>query len=118
MTTKSKQRGGIRPGAGRPRGTGSAVGLAAAKLEKEQALAGLRQLEWHKRRHELTEVAAVTHGIEDATAEARSALLALPDRISEQLAAESDPHRVHVLLTEQLEQVLTELAHRLLAGGK
>jgi hypothetical protein len=105
--------GGRRRGAGRPKGSGSVSGLAAARLEKERALAGLRQLELGKRRGELAEVAAVTRGIEDATAEARNALLSLPDRISEQLAVEADPHRVHVLLTEHLEQVLSDLAHRL-----
>jgi hypothetical protein len=112
MKAKSK-RGGIRPGAGRPRGSGSATGLALAKLEKEQALAGLRTLELRKRNGELVEAAAVARGITDASAEARSAILSLPDRISEQLAAEADPHRVHVLLTEQLEQTLQDLARRL-----
>ena len=106
--------GGKREGAGRPQGARShAGGLARARLEKERALAGLRTLEWHRRRGELVEVDRVRSGMTSLGAAVREALQRLPDRLADELAAETNAHRVHSRLTVEIDQILANLVDEL-----
>jgi hypothetical protein len=53
----------------------------------------------------------------DTARKTRDALLAVPDRIAALLAAETDPARVHAVLSNELKQALHGIADRYSAGA-
>lgn len=59
---------------------------------------------------ELVSAAKVRTWLFNRVRGARDSLMALPDRLSEILAAETDPRRVYALLAEELQAVCSELA--------
>lgn len=73
------------------------------------------------RRRELVEREPVRRAFRHAAITARDAVLAVPDRVSAVLAAESDPDALHARLTEELRAALERLAddrHQLAAEAE
>jgi hypothetical protein len=74
--------------------------LAGAELAKVNA--ELAELELRVRRRELIEVAPVRQRAFDVYRAARDRILAIPDRVSAQIAADKDPGQVRKLLLAEL----------------
>lgn len=83
--------------------------LAKAKLKRETFQAHTAELEYKKAAGELVSAAEVAKQWEGIAANVRRRLLVLPDRLSPLLAAESDPRKVHSMITQELHQCLTTL---------
>ena len=73
--------------------------------------AKLRRLEFETKQARLIEAEAVRKTVAEAVRAIRDGILALPDRLSTVLAAESDPKKVHVILKAELTRELEGLAH-------
>lgn len=80
-----------------------------ARARREVANAELAELKLAERRGQLVELAAVEKGAEDNGRLVREALMGIPDRLSGLLAGETDPHRVHLSLTDEIRRALEEL---------
>ena len=85
--------------------------LAAAQIRKENALAELRELELGRKKGELIERVKVEADAFRIGRTVRDALLALPDRLSGVLAAESSQQKIHALLTKEFRQCLEALSN-------
>lgn len=97
--------GGTAPGAG-----GQIMSYADAKTQREYHQAQLAQIEYLERVGRLVSVEAVERAAFREGRVVRDSLMAIPDRLSAMLAAESDPARVHELLSAEIRQVLHELS--------
>lgn len=89
---------------------GELDGHVSARSKKDEYDAKLKQLDYEQR-------AGILVKIEDVRVEAfslarmvRDNVLNIPDRISHELAAELDPHKIHIMLTRALNEALDQLA--------
>lgn len=82
---------------------------AAARARREVAQAELAELELQKQLGEVVAIEPVLDALTDANIKARTSLLQIPDRLSGQLAAESDAAKVHDLLRAEIENVVREI---------
>jgi len=80
--------------------------LEDAQARKERALADLRELELAERRGELVSLAEVNEEAFAAARSVRDAMLAIADRTAAILAAESDPVKLHKILTDEIRKAL------------
>jgi hypothetical protein len=95
-----------RPG----QGEGDELSLAnAARLEKVQKVR-LLHMEIEEKAGNLVSRSDVERTAFDLARRGQEALMGIADRLSPQLAAESDPHRVHVLLSDELRRVCELIA--------
>lgn len=92
---------------------GKLPSLADSKMRREHALARKAELDCAAREGELVSRDAVISKWKGVALKVRSALLAIPDRISPVIAGELDSHKVHHLLTEELKYVLRNLSFNL-----
>jgi hypothetical protein len=79
----------------------------AAKMGYEAANA---ELDYRARRGELVERSEEEARARSLAQEVKDAILGIPDRIAPLLAAESDPLRVHIMLTDELIIALERLS--------
>jgi len=79
----------------------------AAKMAYEAATA---ELNYKARVGELVERAKEESRARSLAQEVKDAMLGIPDRLSALLAAESDPLRVHIMLTDELISALDRLS--------
>ena len=82
---------------------------AAARARREVAQAELAELELQKQLGEVVAIEPVLDALTDANIKARTSLLQIPDRLSGQLAAETDAAKVHDLLRAEIENVVREI---------
>jgi hypothetical protein len=84
-----------------------------ARAMREAYLANLAKITYEEKIGKLVEADAVKKAIFEASRITRDALLNIPNRISPQLASETDPHEVHLLLEAEITRALEELANAL-----
>lgn len=84
--------------------------LHKAKAKKEHYLAKHAKLKYEQAAGSLVEAEAVKKAAFETGRTIRESLLGIPDRIAGELAGETDPHRVHVVLTREITLALEELA--------
>lgn len=101
-------RGGVRTGAKKP-AAGSRAYMVAKTAEME-ARAARQQLELRERAGELVEKDTVHRRGFTLARQAQEAMIAIPDRLASLIAAETDPAKVHELLSNELRQVANDLA--------
>lgn len=89
-----------------------------AKAAREAIEARRAQVELERLMGELVPVADVKREYFAIVREMRDALLALPDRVAQVLAIESDPRGVHRVLSEEIEQVLHGLSREFSAEDR
>lgn len=82
----------------------------AARAVKERYLAMAAKRDYELSMQELLRTAEVRAAITGAVTTLRTSLESLPDSIAPVLAAEADEHRVRVLLAEEIEVLLSNLA--------
>jgi len=80
-----------------------------AKTMREAFNAKIAELEYKERKGELRDAQTVRKSITDAAVIIRSAIERIPDKLASRVAAESDVDRCHQLLTEECDQLLSEL---------
>jgi hypothetical protein len=81
----------------------------SARARRELYVAKLKKLEFQKREGALVEKAEIDKDAFETARAVRDALMTIPDRISAQLAAESDPHKVRLLLEGEILKALRAL---------
>lgn len=81
-----------------------------ARARRETHEANMAELKEQKIRGELVEALAVKRAITGNAVATRQALERLPDRLSTMLAAETDPAKIHALLTQELDEVCSNIA--------
>jgi hypothetical protein len=81
----------------------------AARQEKQERTR-LLQIDIAERTGRLVDAELVRRQSFARARQALDALMAIPDRIAPQLAAETDPHKVHILLGDELRRVAEQLA--------
>jgi hypothetical protein len=84
-----------------------------ALFMKEMYLAKLRRLEFLQKSGELIELEAVKSTLADIFRQHRDALLTIPERMSASLAFETDPGKVHTLISAEIRTHLEGLADAL-----
>ena len=86
-------------------GEGTSSAYHQAKTQSEQFNAQLKHIELRKLLGQISEVAPMVRGVQDTHASAKSAILQLPDRLTQMIAPETDPVKVHELLRMECERV-------------
>lgn len=106
------ERRGVQPEDPRPQASveNGTVSFADVRTQRELLNLKLAQVEFAKRAGELCEVTAVQAEAARQARLTRDALLAVPDRLALVIAAEPDAARVHALLRQEIERVLTSIA--------
>lgn len=84
--------------------------LHGLELRERRAKARLAELKVEETLEQLIDVEKVKRQAFDCARKTRDAILAIPMRIGHQLAAETDPHQVEVMLEKELMDALLELA--------
>lgn len=82
----------------------------AARSRKESSIANLRGLEFAEKEGKLIDRAQTEADAFKTARTVRNGLIAIPDRVASLLAAESDPARVHAVLSAEIREVLAGLA--------
>ncbi|UYM16203.1 hypothetical protein [Endozoicomonas euniceicola] len=88
------------------------VDFVTARTMREAFRAKMAKLEYEQKNGQLTDAAQVRSDAFKAGKMVRDGLLALPDRLADLLAAESDPATVRTLLVNEIEAVLHQLSDR------
>lgn len=87
-----------------------ALDYAKARAVREQYLARLAKIEFEERSGKLISRDEVTVAAFNKFRTFRDGILNIPDRVAALLAAESDPHKVHEILTTEIRKALLEFA--------
>ena len=82
-----------------------------SKAKSEHFRAELARLEFETKEEELVEASRVEREAFTVARSVRDALNTIPDRVSNQLAAESDPVVIHQYLSEEIRKVLERLTN-------
>jgi len=82
-----------------------------SKAKSEHFRAELARLEFETKEEELVEASRVEREAFTVARSVRDALNTIPDRVSNQLAAESDPVIIHQYLSEEIRKVLERLTN-------
>ena len=93
-----------------PTDSRQAVDFVTARTMREAFKAKMAKIEYEKEMGKLTDAARVKEDAFRAGRIVRDALLGIPDRQADVLAAETDPARVRQLLMDELEAILKELS--------
>jgi phage terminase Nu1 subunit (DNA packaging protein) len=88
----------------------AAPDLLKAKARKEQALAEKHETQLAALRGTLINREQVNRFLFSTSRQTRDAFLSLPDRLAGPLAAESDQHKVHQMITTECRRILEDLA--------
>lgn len=84
--------------------------LQLSRAKREFHEANIAEMRERQRAGELVEIAAVHLAYTTLAAQLRAALERIPDKLAPRLAAESDEHAIHALLTVELDQALADMA--------
>lgn len=84
-----------------------------ARTDKEQIEAQLKLIELRKLQGQVAEIAPIVRAVHDTHVAARSALLQMPDRLTQLVAPESDPAKVHEMLRRECERVCEVMAREI-----
>lgn len=87
-----------------------AVDFVSARTMREAYRAQMAKIDFEERSGKLTDAAKVKDDAFRAGRIVRDALLAIPDRLSDILAAEDDPRVIRQLLLDDFEQILNDLS--------
>ena len=117
LSLTADSRGRPRGGADRKEAGAVAAALDTAKNRKEFYLAENARLDYEERCGRLLVAAEVRKSIADAATTLRVALEALPPRLAPGLAGKDEAH-IQAVLTEHIEMVLKELAHKFTQSAK
>ena len=90
---------------------GAIPGMAISRERREYYQAELARLEMGAKRGELVSAEAVKKEAFNLAKTVREALVNIPDRLANQLAAESDPATIHMALSQELVLALERLAN-------
>lgn len=107
QSMRGRQNGGGEGGDG---GSEDRGGLWDAKERSERLRAELLEIELAEKRGELVKAEDVRRATANKARIARDALLGLPTRVSAELAAESDPGKVHDRLMAEIRKICAEIA--------
>ena len=115
---------GVRPKPGRPPGSGRQLknkleqlpddaipDLNESRARREHYQAELAKIEVDHRRNELVAADGVKKEAFNVAKTVREALINIPDRVANLLAAESDATAIHMALTDEITQALEGLAN-------
>lgn len=106
---RAKSQGGtILPAS--PTDSRQAVDFVTARTMREAFKAKMAKMEYEEKAGKLTDASKVREEAFRAGRIVRDALLGIPDRLSDVLAAEQDPVQVRKLLIDELETILKELS--------
>lgn len=83
--------------------------MAKAKLEKEQALAALKIMEVKKELGELVSAKEIEAAAFKIARRVRDAILGIPQKVAAEVACETDPHTVELILSRELKEALRGL---------
>jgi hypothetical protein len=97
--------------------TGDRQRFLTARAKREHFAAQSAELDFRLKEGSMVLRADVDRDAFEAARGAQQMLLALPDRLAPLLAAESDPHRVHVMMVAELHRVIDAIVERA-AGGE
>lgn len=89
----------------------------AARAKRETHAANIAEMEERKRSGELCETSAVLMVMTTIGANFRTALERVADKLGDRLAAESDPHQCHKIISGEIQQALEQLAKDCSAAG-
>lgn len=103
----SPARGGDRRS---PRAASGPSALGDARAKREKYLAELARLKYELESGRLLDAREVEKAWFDKARIVRDAILNLPDRVAPLVASETDEHKVHRILTDELRSALEELA--------
>ncbi|WP_299735410.1 hypothetical protein [uncultured Endozoicomonas sp.] len=84
--------------------------FVTARTMREAFKAKMAKMEYEEKAGKLTDASKVKSEAFRAGRIVRDALLGIPDRLSDVLAAEQDPGEVRQLLVNELEMILNELS--------
>jgi transcriptional regulator with XRE-family HTH domain len=87
--------------------------FAEAKTMKEVFNAKLARLRFEEESGKLIEREEIEDKARDIAVIVKESLLAIPNKLMEQLAAESDPREVHVMLDREMREILSEMANEI-----
>ncbi|WP_062262421.1 hypothetical protein [Endozoicomonas arenosclerae] len=93
-----------------PTDSRQAVDFVTARTMREAFRAKMAKMEYEEKAGKLTEASKVREDAYRAGRMLRDALLGIPDRQADVLAAETDPRKVRQLLMDELESILSELS--------
>lgn len=120
-------KGGARPGAGRPKGTGhrqqadagntapmkAAALMANARAKKEMYLANLAELDFKARQRELITISECHSVIDMCATTCREHLMGMPGRLSAIFAGEGDPRVIEQMMDAEIRAALEHVADAL-----
>ena len=80
-----------------------------ARADRERAEAELKKIELAKQRGLIAMVEPIVKAVVDTHMAARTALMQIPERLTQQIAAETDPAKVHALITDECEKICSTM---------
>ena len=95
-----------------PTDSRQAVDFVTARTMREAFKARMAKMEYEEKSGKLTDAARVRDDAFQAARMLRDALLGIPDRLADVLAAETDPKKIRELLMNELEDILNELSRQ------
>ena len=95
-----------------PTDSRQAVDFVTARTMREAFKAKMAKMEYEEKSGKLTDAARVRDDAFQAARMVRDALLGIPDRLADVLAAETDPKKIRELLMNELEDILNELSRQ------
>lgn len=87
--------------------------FAEAKTMKEVFNAKLARLKFEEESGKMIEKADIEDKARDIAVIVKESLLMLPNKLMEQLAVESDPREIHVMLDREIREILAEMANQI-----
>lgn len=90
--------------------------FAEAKTMKEVFNAKLARLRFEEESGKLIERDEIEDKARNIAVIVKESLLMIPNKLMEQLAAESDPREIYVMLDQEMREVLAEMANQIKRG--
>jgi len=90
----------------------------SARAKRETHAANIAEMEERKRAGELCETSAVLMTMTTIGSNFRTALERVADKIADRVAAETDPHACHQIISAEITQALKQLAKDCEAAGR
>lgn len=94
-------------------GDGATSEYHKARTQKEQIDAQLKLIELRKLQGQVAEVAPMAKAMFDSQAAAQAAILQLPDRLTQLVAPETDPVKVHDILRKEAERICESMVREI-----